>query len=128
MEQVRIVLRITKNAGAPPIREILVAIAGGLQGIPVRRKKVIVVIRVKLHENAKLPQIVQTGNPFALGLGRGEGGQQQGGQNGDDGDHHQQFDEGEGAASGFQFFGAHTSTFTSRKCKADCRALVKFDA
>jgi len=46
---------------------------------------------------AHLPHVAEAGHALRLGLGLGERRQQQGGQNGDDGDDHQQFNQREGA-------------------------------
>src|SRR2546421_2145387 len=61
-----------------------------------RRKPVLVVIRV--HENCKahLPEVVQAACLLAILLRAGQRGQEHTGQNRDDGNHDQQFDQGEG--------------------------------
>lgn len=42
--------------------------------------------------------VAEAADLVRLGLGFAEGGQKHAGQNGDDGDHHQKFDQGKGAA------------------------------
>ena len=59
------------------------------------RKGVPVLVRVKLHEQADLAQIIQARDPFAFGLGARQGRQKQPGEYGNDRDHDQQFDQGE---------------------------------
>ena len=48
-----------------------------------------------MHEKTELPEVVQTGDAIRLLFGTGQGRQQHGGQNRDDGDDHEQFDQGE---------------------------------
>ena len=56
-----------------------------------------VVIRVKLHEQADLAEIVQARDALALGLGACQGRQEQASQNGDDRNDHKKFNQGETA-------------------------------
>jgi len=55
---------------------------------------------VRVHDPGQLhrPEIVQAINPLRLDFGLGQSGQQQTRQNGNDGDHHQKFDQREGGA------------------------------
>src|SRR6266513_6389795 len=61
-----------------------------------RRKPVLVVIRVHEECQAHLPEVVQAACLLAILLRARQRGQEHTSQNGDDGDHHQQFDQGEG--------------------------------
>src|SRR5882762_7728857 len=54
------------------------------------------VIRIQMGSQGHLMQVVYARDRLSLLFGLGERGQQQGGQNGNDRDHHQQFDEREG--------------------------------
>ena len=56
------------------------------------------VVRVQLPGELQLFHKADVLDALGSDLGRGQGRQQQAGQNGDDRDHHQQFDEGEPAA------------------------------
>jgi hypothetical protein len=49
---------------------------------------------VHMQRQANLPHVVQTGNPFAFGLGLCERRKQHRGQNCDDGDDNEQLDQG----------------------------------
>jgi hypothetical protein len=52
------------------------------------------VVAIDMHRNDGLAQVALAGHAFALLLGGAEHRQQEGGQDGDDGNDHQQFDEG----------------------------------
>jgi len=64
-------------------------------GMRVRRQHVLVFVGIHVGGEAELPHVVQALNAPGLFLGLGYRGQQHGGENRDDGDDHQQFDEGE---------------------------------
>lgn len=84
----------------------------------VRRELVFVIGGVEVQGHADLPQVADVVDA----LGRTKGGQEQGREDGNDGDHHQQFDESEGALN-IRF---HASE-TSRSCAtvfSDLRGLV----
>ena len=60
-----------------------------------RVEPVLVVARVKLHGEAELLVVVEAADLVGHALGLGQGGQEQRGENRNNGDNHQQFDEGE---------------------------------
>src|SRR5437879_5625494 len=60
-----------------------------------RRKPVLVVIRVHKHRKAHLPEVIQAACLLALLFGARQRGKQHTGQNGNDGDHDQEFDRRE---------------------------------
>ena len=72
----------------------------GVRGaIAVGRQLFAVVARVKHPGQAQLPMIVHTRDPLRFRLGRRQGREQQTRQNRDDGNHHQQFNQGETGSS-----------------------------
>jgi len=73
--------------------ELILVIAGGVGG---GRDLIIMVGGPKSEAEAELFQVVSAFNALSAGLGAAEGGQEQAGENGDDGDDHEQFDESEG--------------------------------
>lgn len=75
------------------------------------RKHIPIVIRVQLHEERDLLQVVHARNGLPLGLGLAQGRQEHAGQDGDDGDHHQEFDEREGPAGMVIHLGFHGMGF-----------------
>jgi len=77
-------------------------------------KIIVVVVRINITSEGNLVKIVLALRQFCLPLGRRQGWQQQRRQNGDDGNDHQQFNEGEPPQT--------TATGTST-----CPAIHKFD-
>jgi hypothetical protein len=61
-----------------------------------RGKPVLVVVHVETPADHQLTPAVHALDTQGLGLGLAQGWQQHAGEDGDDGDHHQQFDQGEG--------------------------------
>ena len=84
--------RLDARIDPVPIKPVLVHRQRGQLG---RRagKSVVVVADVVQKREADLLQIVDADDVLALGLGFGQRGQEHRRQNGDDRDHHQQFDE-----------------------------------
>jgi hypothetical protein len=66
---------------------------GGPRGGDARREASFVLAGVHFKRQAELAQIVDAGDAAALFLGHAQDGQEHGGEDPDDGDHHQQFDE-----------------------------------
>ncbi len=83
------------DGGPPPVVSGVVSTAI-IKVVPVSGEIVFVVVGVKVHVEADLAEVVEAVDALAFFFGFGEGGQEHAGQNGDDGDYHQQFDEGEG--------------------------------
>ena len=91
MKQVRLVLCVANDGGAPPIRKR----SGGVVSlvlVAMRRKCIPVFIGVQLHVQSDLPQIVQAGGSIRLRFGFCQSRQQHGREDGDDRDNHEQFD------------------------------------
>ena len=76
-------------AGDPP------AAVGAPLPRPVLRQPALVVVGIEGPDQVELPLIVHAGRLQGPAPGPGEGRKEQPGKDGDDGDHHQQFDEGE---------------------------------
>ena len=77
----------------------LVRPAGGRQLVrvsPARRIMALVVVHIHVRGQAQLPDVVETPDAFGRFLRPAQGGQQHRRQNPDDGDDHEQFDQGEG--------------------------------
>ncbi len=77
------------NGGAPPIGQFIVGAAaeeGDGEGVSI-------IVGVNLGEENDLAQIVQAGNFGGFAFGVGQGRQQHGGENGDDGNHHEQLNQ-----------------------------------
>jgi hypothetical protein len=104
MEKVALVFGVTNDGSAPPIRQrsCFIRIVKPKVGITMTGERVIVFVRVKLHEQADLFQVIQAGNPFAFRLGPREHRQKQSRQNGDDGDNDQKFNQSKGALPSFR--------------------------
>jgi hypothetical protein len=60
------------------------------------RHAIVIIVRIEACRDAKLAKIVYTNGIVSLGLGPSERRQEQTGKNGDDADHDEEFDEGEG--------------------------------
>ena len=71
-----------------PVESVASDVSGGNQ-------PAFVVVGVELPGQHQSAQIVHAGNAVRLGFGFAERGQEHAGQDGDDGNHHQQFDESE---------------------------------
>jgi hypothetical protein len=76
--------------GEKPVEVVIGVIGGPAQGV------FGVVIGIELAAHSHLLAIVQTTYPLGADFGPAQRRQQHGGQNGDDGDDHQQFNQGEG--------------------------------
>jgi hypothetical protein len=60
------------------------------------RKGVAVLVRIELHEDANLPQVVQAGDAIGFAFGSAQSRQQHRRQDGNDGNDDEQLDQGEG--------------------------------
>jgi hypothetical protein len=72
-----------------------------------------VVVGIKLPDQLQLLEVVHAKDPLGLGLGLRQGGQQHPGENGDDRDHHQQFNEGKRGGTGGLAIGIHNDELSS---------------
>jgi len=82
-------------------------------GIPHGYQGVIVVATIRDRAHPDLMQIVLTGGHLSPGFSGAQGRQQDGRQNGDDGNDHQQFNQGETAKAALTFIIIITKTHTS---------------
>ena len=96
-EQVGELVCASCDGGSPPVVSGVVS-AAIIKVVPVSGEVVFVVVGVEVHVEADLAEVVEAVDALAFFFGFGKGGQKHAGQNGDDGNHHQQFDEGEGQA------------------------------
>ena len=79
---------------APPVGQGGACVGGRQTLVAMRRENLVVVIRVKLHEQTDLSEVVQAGNALSLLFGLSQRRQQHPGKDGDDGDDDEKFDEG----------------------------------
>ena len=77
---------IGNDGGPPPVGENLSR--GGHAIISVGRKRILIVVRVKLHEQTDLPQTVEAGDSLPFLLRLAERREEHAGKNGNDGDDH----------------------------------------
>lgn len=90
-EQIALVIGVADNSGAPPVGQNW---RGGRRTVvTMGRKGIVIIVRVQLHEQADLLQVVQAVGSLALGLGLGEGGEEHPGKNGDNRNDDKQFDQ-----------------------------------
>ncbi len=68
--------------------------AGGGVGDGKIRKSLVVVIQIHVKGNAPLPEIAEAGGAVGMLAGSGQRRQEHAGENGDDGNHHEEFDQG----------------------------------
>src|ERR1051325_1805192 len=82
-----------------------------------RRQVAVVLVGVHHYREAELTHVVEAANPLSRFLGRPERGQKHARENSNDGDDHEQFDEGESGLISFWRFGCsrHTSSQTNKR-------------
>ena len=97
-EVIRLPLGITHHRRTPPIRPRRQFIRRGEVPIPVTWKHLLIFIRVQLHEERDLLQIVHARDGLPLRLSLAQGWKKHAGQNGYDRNDHQEFDQREGRA------------------------------
>ena len=95
MEEIALIMGVANDGHAPPVGQRWPVGLGVQVLIAVRREVVAVVVGVELQVNGQLPQVVHTTDPVCLMFGRGQGGKQERGKNGDDGNDDEEFDQGE---------------------------------
>src|SRR4030095_1543006 len=83
---------------APVGREIETAVHPGACAVRAR-KSLIIILGVERPCQGQLPMVVQATDAMRLGFGLAQGRQQHAGEDRNDGDHNQQFDQGEGAGA-----------------------------